>query len=71
MAEGRSRTLWSHTSTLIAAMANIHRDPDRTRAFRPDQFNPHEARGRERAHVSVERLTDEIMMVAESKLGRL
>ena len=41
MAEGRSRSLWGHTAALLAMLANTHRDPKKTRAFRPEDFDPH------------------------------
>ena len=40
MAEARSKTSWHHTATLMALLANIHRDP-KTRAYTPNDFNPH------------------------------
>jgi len=42
LAEGHSRALWAHTSSVIAAVANSVRNPDRqSKPFTPDQFNPH------------------------------
>ena len=41
MADGRSRSLWGHTAALLAMLANTHRDPKKTRAFRPEDFDPH------------------------------
>lgn len=40
MAEARSRERWQHTSTILAMLANLHRDPRRSRAFRPADFDP-------------------------------
>ena len=31
-------------SSLLALIANVNRDPTRTRAFKPADFNPYEAR---------------------------
>jgi len=31
-------------SSLLALVANVNRDPKKTRAFRPADFNPYEAR---------------------------
>ena len=31
-------------SSLLALVANVNRDPRRTRAFKPADFNPYEAR---------------------------
>lgn len=40
MAEGRQRSAWQHTSMLLAVLANCHRDPQKTRAFQPADFDP-------------------------------
>jgi hypothetical protein len=40
MAEGRQRVDWSRTSSLMALIANTQRDPKKTRAFRPSDFDP-------------------------------
>ncbi|MCX7804796.1 MAG: hypothetical protein N3A38_06350 [Planctomycetota bacterium] len=40
MAEGRVRADWGRMSVLLALLANVHRDPKRTRAFRPEDFDP-------------------------------
>lgn len=42
MAEGRGREAWTRESILLALLANAHRDPKRTQAFRPSDFNPYE-----------------------------
>jgi hypothetical protein len=44
MAEGRGRDEWGRMSSLLALIANVNRDPKKTRAFRPADFNPYEAR---------------------------
>ena len=41
MGEARSQILWSHTSSVLAMLANIHRDTKRSRTFKPTDFNPH------------------------------
>jgi len=40
MAEGRVRDEWRRTSVLLALIANTNRDPKKTRAFRPADFDP-------------------------------
>jgi hypothetical protein len=40
MAEGRSRDEWARTSSLLALIANAHRDRKKTRAFKPSDFDP-------------------------------
>ena len=44
MAEARGRDEWGRMSSLLALIANVNRDPRRTRAFKPADFNPYEAR---------------------------
>lgn len=40
MAEGRQRADWARNSALMALIANTQRDPKKTRAFRPSDFDP-------------------------------
>jgi len=40
MAEGRAKDEWARTSALMALLANCHRDPKRTRALKPSDFDP-------------------------------
>lgn len=51
MAEARSRAAWAHTSSLLAMLANVNRDPKRSRTFRPDDFDPHARKDRSAAVV--------------------
>lgn len=46
MAEGRSKVAWSHTSAVLALIANVNRDPKRSTPFKPDDFNPHASKGK-------------------------
>lgn len=46
MAEARGRDRWAHTSSVMALIANVNRDPKKGLAFRPSDFNPY-ARKRE------------------------
>ena len=43
MAHARSREEWGRMSALMALVANVNRDPKRTRAFRPADFDPYAA----------------------------
>ena len=43
MAEGRCREAWTHTSMVLALVANVNRDPKKTRPLRPADFNPYAA----------------------------
>lgn len=57
MAEGRNRAHWQHTSSVLALLANAHRDPKKTpRPFKPSDFDPtrNPQRGRRRGNVSRE-----------------
>lgn len=40
MAEGRVKDNWQHTSAILALVANVNRDPKKTKAFKPSDFNP-------------------------------
>ena len=42
MAEARGRDAWAHTSTVLAMIANVNRDPKKTPAFQPADFDPHQ-----------------------------
>jgi len=51
------RDAWGRTSSLMALLANLHRDPRRTQAFRPGDFDPF-ARSAVPVRVGVEVLKD-------------
>ena len=40
MAEARRREEWGRTSAVMALVANVNRDPKKTRAFKPGDFDP-------------------------------
>ena len=40
MAEGKSKDAWQHTSAILALVANVNRDPKKTKSFKPSDFNP-------------------------------
>jgi hypothetical protein len=42
MADAASRDRWQHTASLMALLANCHRDAKKSRAFRPKDFHPFE-----------------------------
>jgi len=42
MAEAKGRADWGRTSVMLALLANFNRDPKKTRAFKPADFNPYE-----------------------------
>ena len=43
MAEGRSRESWNHTASVMAMLANVHRDPKKHRPYGASDFNPYAA----------------------------
>ena len=40
MAEAKQHDLWNYASGVMALLANIHRDPKKGRALRPQDFHP-------------------------------
>lgn len=44
MSEGRQRHDWGIASTLMALIANVQRDPKRSRALKPSEFDPFAAK---------------------------
>jgi hypothetical protein len=40
MFEGLREQAWSHTSSIMALIANLHRDPKKSQPFHPHDFNP-------------------------------
>ena len=41
MTDGRGRMEWGRVSSLMAIIANVHRDPKRQRLSKPADFNPY------------------------------
>lgn len=59
MVEARVKQQWSHTSVILALIANVNRDPKRrSEPFSPDEFNPFVVKRREEpiARVGVDML---------------
>jgi len=46
MAEARGRDNWTHTSAILALIANVNRDPKKTRPLKPADFDPYTAKDR-------------------------
>ena len=44
MAEARGRDNWVHTSAILALIANVNRDPKKTRPYKPSDFDPYSAK---------------------------
>ena len=53
MAEGRGREGWAHTSAILALIANVNRDPKKTRPFKPSDFDPYSAKDRREDAIEV------------------
>ena len=47
MAEARLEQQWAHTSSLMALIANAHRDPKKHGPFKPRDFDPTQSSKRE------------------------
>jgi len=43
MAEEHRKGAWEQTSEVLAMIANVNRDPKKTRAYRSSDFNPYES----------------------------
>jgi len=54
MAEAKRRDAWLHTSNLLAMLANCHRDPKKSSAAKPKDFNPYTQRTRPVKRASVD-----------------
>jgi hypothetical protein len=46
MAEAKSRDNWNHTSSILALIINVNRNPKKQRAVKPNELNPHEQKVR-------------------------
>ena len=44
MADAKQTADWNHTAALLAMLANTHRDPKKTRPFKPGDFHPYARR---------------------------
>jgi len=53
MAEAHGREAWAHTSAILTLIANVNRDPKKTRPFKPSDFDPYSARDGRDATVEV------------------
>jgi len=49
MAEARGRDDWAHTSAILALIANVNRDPKKTRPYKPTDFDPYSKDKRDEA----------------------
>ena len=65
LAEGSGRVRWMHTSAVMALIANVNRDPKKTRAFKAEQFNPYARNDRAR-----QRKPDDLTILKEALTGQ-
>lgn len=53
MAEARGREAWAHTSAVLALIANVNRDPKKTRPYKPGDFDPYSARDKRSEAIAI------------------
>lgn len=68
MAEARAKEKWQHTSSLLCLIANVNRDPKKSRAFKPSDFNPFETKRLRPDAITVNK--DNIHILREAFTGR-
>ena len=57
MPEARERESWAHTSVILTLIANVNRDPMKTRPFKPSDFDPYSAKDGRDAAIEVKDMT--------------
>ena len=53
MTEARGRLEWGQTASLMALIANVLRDPKKSRTVKPSDFNPYNTKLKTKAPVSI------------------
>ncbi len=53
MVEGRGQESWAHTSAVLSLIANVNRDPKKSRQFKPSDFDPYAQRKRREQAIEV------------------
>lgn len=53
MTEARGRFEWGQTASLLAMIANVLRDPKKTKAVKPADFNPYNVKPKAKVPVSI------------------
>ena len=74
MAEARGRDNWAHTSAILALIANVNRDPKKTRAYKPADFDPYATKDRRDEAIEVTDmavLKDAFCQTAKPKEGKV
>lgn len=65
MAEGKVTEAWNHTAHVMTLLANLNRDPKKTKPFEPSQFHPYARQPAQ--EITVDQLTREILMTVKAK----
>lgn len=68
MAEARAKEKWQHTSGILCLIANVNRDPKKTRAFKPSDFNPFETKRSQNDAIPINK--DNIHILRRAFTGR-
>ena len=68
MSESRCRFAWSQTSSVLAMLANVNRDPKKTKPFMPADFDPYTAKRQRSNAVMVTK--DNIEAMRNAFLGK-
>ena len=55
MTEARGRFEWGQMASLMALIANVLRDPKKSRTVKPSDFNPYNTKPKTKAPVSIQR----------------
>ena len=58
MKEARERSEWSRTSQLLALTYNMNRDPKKSSATTPDDWNPYATRGEITGTITAEEMAN-------------
>lgn len=53
MAKAKQRSDWQQTASLMALIANCHRDPNKGRVFTPNDFSPYGSGGMRRSGIQI------------------
>ena len=53
MTEARGRFEWGQTASLLAMIANVLRDPKKTKVVKPADFNPYNVKPKAKVPVSI------------------
>jgi hypothetical protein len=70
MAQAAARERWARTSAVLALIANVNRDPKKTRPFKPLDFDPYAAPQAPAQGIEVNSETIEMLKSAFLERGR-